>query len=53
VRSEAQLNHFRRYIALNPEKAGLRDGFVLGVGSEMVLRAEDVLERFSLKREAK
>ena len=26
VRSEAQMNHFRRYIALNPVKAGLKSG---------------------------
>jgi REP element-mobilizing transposase RayT len=32
VRSESQLAHFRRYIAGNPEKAGLKDGFVLGLG---------------------
>ena len=32
VRSEAQLEHFRRYILGNPIKAGLGDGFVLGVG---------------------
>lgn len=30
VRSEAQLDHYRRYIAGNPGKAGLTDGFVLG-----------------------
>lgn len=30
VRSEAQLQHFRRYIAENPIKAGLAGGFVLG-----------------------
>ncbi|MFN0074897.1 MAG: transposase [Prosthecobacter sp.] len=53
LRSEAQLNHFRRYIALNPEKAGLRDGFVLGVGAESGLTADEVLSRFALKREAK
>ena len=53
VRSEAQLNHFRRYIALNPAKAGLKTGFILGVGAESDLSADDVLERFALKREAK
>jgi putative transposase len=53
VRSEAQLNHFRRYIALNPEKAGLGDGFVLGVGNESGLTANEVLERFALKRGGK
>lgn len=30
VRSEAQLQHFRRYIAENPQAAGLREGFVIG-----------------------
>lgn len=53
VRSEAQLNHFRRYIALNPAKAGLKAGSVLGIGTESGLNADDVLERFRLKREAK
>lgn len=37
VRSEKQLDHFRRYIAENPSKAGLEDGFVLG--------RENVVER--------
>jgi len=36
VRSEAQGEHFRRYIAENPAKAGLRSGFVVGRGSEVV-----------------
>ena len=53
MRSEAQLNHFRRYITLNPEKAGLGDGFVLGVGNEHGLSADDTLKRFALKREIK
>lgn len=35
VRSEAQLEHFRRYIADNPKKAGLRIGFAVGMGSEV------------------
>ena len=30
VRSEAQLENFRRYIAENPAKAGLREGYVVG-----------------------
>lgn len=34
VRSEAQLEHFRRYIRENPVKAGLSSGFALGVGSQ-------------------
>ncbi len=35
VRSEAQLEQFRRYIVGNPVKAGLKDGFVLGVGERI------------------
>lgn len=53
VRSEAQLNHFRRYIAMNAEKAGLTHGFVLGVGAESGLTADEVLKRFALTRAAK
>ena len=53
VRSEAQLDHFRRYIALNPAKAGLKTGFMLWIGAESGLSADDVLERSGLKREAK
>ncbi len=53
VRSEAQLDHFRRYIASNPAKAGLRAGFILGIGAESGLSAVDVLERFGLKSGAK
>jgi putative transposase len=53
VRSEAQLNHFRRYIALNPAKAGLKTGSILGIGAESDLSADAVLERFAPKREAK
>ena len=34
VRSEAQLEHFRRYIENNPQKAGLKTGFVVGHGCE-------------------
>ena len=45
VRSEKQLLHFRRYIAENPMKAGLRDGFVLGLGNRMDLSPDEVLER--------
>ena len=41
VRSEAQWEHFRRYIADNPAKAGLHDGYVLGCGDRAGLtRAE-------------
>ena len=32
VRSEAQLEHYRRYIAENPFKTGLRSGYRLGTG---------------------
>jgi REP element-mobilizing transposase RayT len=38
VRSEAQLEHFRRYIAENPGKAGLHAGYVLGRGAEISSR---------------
>ena len=34
VRSGEQLEHFRRYIAQNPIKAGLRNGYTLGIGGE-------------------
>ncbi|WP_395739432.1 transposase [Prosthecobacter sp.] len=50
VRSEAQMDHYRHYIALNPTKAGLKSGFILGVGNETGLSAEVVLERFGLRR---
>lgn len=36
VRSEAQFEHFRRYVAANPGKAGLCQGFVLGQGKTIV-----------------
>lgn len=45
VRSEAQLEHFRRYIAGNPAKAGLREGYVLGLGDRTGLTAEEVLQK--------
>jgi hypothetical protein len=32
VRSESQLEHYRRYIADNPNKAGLKRGYVVGQG---------------------
>ena len=35
VRSEPQLEHFRKYIAENPPKGGLRKGCVLGSGDEV------------------
>lgn len=35
VRSEAQLEHFRRYIAENPSKAGIKAGFVVGIGADI------------------
>jgi REP element-mobilizing transposase RayT len=53
VRSEPQLNHFRRYIALNPEKAGLRKGFVMGIGYRVGMTADAMLEAFGLMREPK
>ena len=43
VRSEEQLRHFRNYIAENPAKAGLSEGYVLGFGSETGL-SERVLK---------
>lgn len=36
VRSEAQFEYFRRYIAGNPAKAGLRHGFVIGRGKNIL-----------------
>jgi putative transposase len=36
VRSEAQFEHFRRYITANPGKAGLKEGFVLGQADEVL-----------------
>lgn len=44
VRSEAQLNHYRRYIARNPSKAGLCDGFLLGRGKRFGLSEAEMLE---------
>jgi hypothetical protein len=43
------LNHFRRYIAENPVKAGLRDGWVLGVGAEVGMTVEQMKQRFELE----
>ncbi|RYD42031.1 MAG: hypothetical protein EOP85_11775 [Verrucomicrobiaceae bacterium] len=45
VRSEPQLNHFLRYIASNPAKAGLREGYALGLGNRTGLTAEEVLQK--------
>lgn len=45
VRSEAQFEHFRRYTAGNPGKAGLREGFVLGLGDRAGLTPEEVLQK--------
>lgn len=42
VRSEAQLRHFRRYVAENPKKARLRSGFVLGFGGQSGMSADIV-----------
>ena len=53
VRSEAQLNHFRSYIALNLEKARLRNGFVMGVGQKAGLSADLLLQTFGLDRGSK
>ncbi len=53
VRSEAQLQHFRRYIAMNPSKARLQSGFQIGIGPEAGLSADEVLARFGLTRDAK
>jgi REP element-mobilizing transposase RayT len=44
VRSEAQFDHYRRYIAGNPGKAGLTDGYVLGRGNRAGITAEEVLK---------
>jgi REP element-mobilizing transposase RayT len=38
VRSQAQLDHFRRYINKNPKQAGLKAGFVVGLGRELLQR---------------
>ncbi|HEX7260401.1 MAG TPA: transposase [Luteolibacter sp.] len=43
VRSEAQLDHYRRYIAENPCKAGLKAGYVLGLGDRAGIPVEDIL----------
>ena len=45
VRSEAQLEHFRRYIASNPAKAGLRDGCILGFGNQAGLSPSELLKK--------
>lgn len=44
VRSKAQLDHYRRYIAENPGKAGLKDGYVLGLGNRARITAEEILK---------
>ena len=44
VRSEKQLCHFRRYIAWNPAKAGLLDGFVLGFGNRIGVSPAEFLQ---------
>ncbi len=53
VRSMAQMNHFRRYIAGNPGKARLRGGFVLGIGADAALTADAMLEHFGIDRKEK
>jgi REP element-mobilizing transposase RayT len=50
VRSTAQMNHFRRYVAENPGKAKLRRGFVPGIGADAGLTADAMLEHFGLER---
>ncbi len=45
VRSQAYWRHYNRYVAENPAKAGLREGFVLGFGAERGLRESAMLER--------
>ncbi|MBK1832762.1 transposase [Roseibacillus ishigakijimensis] len=39
VRSERQLEHYRHYIAENPEKAGLEQGYLVGQGLGLVVGA--------------
>jgi REP element-mobilizing transposase RayT len=51
VRSEAQLNYYRQYIARNPDRAHLRGGFVLGVGSARNLTAAELMTQLGLPRE--
>jgi len=53
VRSEAQLDHYRKYIAQNPAKAKLQTGeYALGAGHEYGdnWTAEDVLRRCANKK---
>ncbi len=47
VRSEAQWQHFRRYIADNPDKAGLHDGYVMGFGDRAGLTRAELLDKCS------
>lgn len=42
VRSEAQFQHYRKYITENPAKAGLSAGYTLGFGNEPGLDAENL-----------
>lgn len=53
VRSDAQMNHYRNYISMNPARAGLKSGFVLGVRAESGLGADTVLDRCGHQRGAK
>lgn len=48
VRSQEQLNHYRRYIALNPEKAKLTKGFALGCGKDFGMSTQGLLDQFGL-----
>lgn len=48
VRSESQLQRLNAYVADNPMKAGLQEGFVLGCGAEAGLTREQLRQRCSL-----
>ena len=45
VRSEAQLKRLSSYVAENPGKANLKDGFVLGIGADVGLSRDELLQR--------
>jgi REP element-mobilizing transposase RayT len=47
VRSAAQFQHFRNYIADNPAKTCLSSGFVLGFGNEWGMSVEEMKARFT------
>jgi putative transposase len=52
VRSQTYWRHYNRYVAENPAKAGLREGFVLGFGAERGLRESEMLQRIECAYEA-